>query len=205
MEFVLGVSPQQNIGSLKRLREDLSVVGQPSTESLINAINGYLQAVEKVETELKSILLHDRWIDHLYTSRYWHIRDMINDIDVPWESLQRKRPWELLSMEAEWQQMWLDNIISDLERYKSEYDQFDPDAVQAVLDTNVHLHYQPFNEIKWTQEFEWEKVCIILPIEVIRELDDKKYSTKDSLAKRAKSRLKLMCVAPRNLIHPICQ
>lgn len=63
--------------------------------------------------------------------------------------------------------------------------------VIALLDTNVFLHFQAFDHVKWTEELGADEVELVIAPVVIRELDDKKDSHKYSkIQDRARKALK---------------
>lgn len=46
--------------------------------------------------------------------------------------------------------------------------------VTAFLDTNVFLHFQPFDQIPWTKELRTDQVALRVPPDVIGELNKHK-------------------------------
>jgi rRNA-processing protein FCF1 len=66
-------------------------------------------------------------------------------------------------------------------------------GVLAVLDTNVLMHFLPLNKIKWADVVgPGGQVRIVLPICVIDELDNKKYTGSDKMGGRAQKALKVL-------------
>jgi rRNA-processing protein FCF1 len=63
-----------------------------------------------------------------------------------------------------------------------------PGAI-AVLDTNVLLHHQLPDSVAWCEIVDEERVRVVIPLRVIEELDEKKYSASDKLRTRARERL----------------
>jgi rRNA-processing protein FCF1 len=59
----------------------------------------------------------------------------------------------------------------------------------AVLDTNVLLHHQLPDSVAWRDVIGQESVRVVIPLRVIEELDEKKYSASDKLRTRARERL----------------
>jgi hypothetical protein len=56
----------------------------------------------------------------------------------------------------------------------------------AFLDTNIYLHYQLFDQIKWAEVLEASKVTIIIPPITLRELNkQKELNTRSRIKKRA--------------------
>jgi len=48
-----------------------------------------------------------------------------------------------------------------------------------VIDTNTYLHYQFFTEIKWLEILTTDEAVLLLPMQIICELDDKKFNGAD--------------------------
>jgi predicted ribonuclease YlaK len=76
-----------------------------------------------------------------------------------------------------------------LERLRSEVKSLEmlrtrPEQI-AVLDTNVLMHYRRLDEVPWTEALGVTQGRIILPICVIDELDNKKYTGSDRMSRRA--------------------
>ena len=63
--------------------------------------------------------------------------------------------------------------------------------VVAFLDTNIFLHYQPFDQINWPKELDAEEVELVVAPIVIRELDNQKdHHRISSIRDRARASLK---------------
>jgi len=56
----------------------------------------------------------------------------------------------------------------------------------VVPDTNVFLHFRRFDEIDWTRVLDAAPLRMVIPIRVVKELDDKKASRRNDLAERAR-------------------
>jgi predicted ribonuclease YlaK len=63
-----------------------------------------------------------------------------------------------------------------------------PGAI-AVLDTNVLLHYQEPPKVRWPQVLGPGPWRLMIPLRVIEELDNKKYSASAKLASRSRALL----------------
>jgi len=61
-------------------------------------------------------------------------------------------------------------------------------TIELFLDTNIFLHYPPIKEIEWLKMCECENVNLILCMQVIHELDEKKSDT--LLSRRASKSIK---------------
>jgi predicted ribonuclease YlaK len=62
----------------------------------------------------------------------------------------------------------------------------------VVLDTNVLMHYTRPDKVTWAEILGAGQVRIILPICVIDELDNKKYTGSDKMSGRAQQALKAL-------------
>lgn len=171
-----GTSPAPVIDGLddmiRRMQQIPAGWARPDSWPLVQ--NSYLQLVETLEQALKS------WFDDddgavagLYGEHYKLIRDM---------TATTPRPAPLINDEAARQ-------VSVLERLREAVRALaalrDREGQIAVLDTNVLMHYQRFDEIPWAELLGVTQVRIILPICVIDELDNKKYTGSDRMSRRA--------------------
>ncbi|MHB1595613.1 MAG: PIN domain-containing protein [Streptosporangiaceae bacterium] len=136
--------------------------------------NSYLQLVETIENALRS------WFDDddgatqgLYGEHYKLIRGM---------TASTPRPSPLINDEAARQVRALETLkgaVAGLQALRSREGQI------AVLDTNVLMHYQRPDKIAWADILGVPQVRIILPVIVIDELDNKKYTGSDRMSRRA--------------------
>jgi hypothetical protein len=136
--------------------------------------NSYLRLVETLEQALRSWFEDDDGaVAGLYGEHYKLIREM---------TASTPRPSPLLNDEAARQ-------VRVLERMKAKVQALE--ALRAreghitVLDTNVLMHYQRLDEIPWAEVLGVILVRIILPICLIDELDNKKYTGSDRMSRRA--------------------
>ena len=78
--------------------------------------------------------------------------------------------------------------------------------MHVVLDSNIYLHYQSFEEIPWSKELGCEEVIIVIPAIVLEEIDKKKDEEKGKIQKRAKkvaSRLGEILVDGKDGKYPV--
>lgn len=163
---------------MDNLRRNPNIVGGMETW-----FNEYLQWVEKVDRLLSTYFGIGSWNDWLYSTHYWHVREL---------GPGAVRFTSLLQMVADRQLACFDRIIEHLKYLLLEEQHADRNELRVVLDTNVHLHYQPFDQVKdWTAIVgnAMDKVQLVVPLPVVRELDDKKNSANAKLSGRAASRL----------------
>ncbi|MHB1504482.1 MAG: PIN domain-containing protein [Acidimicrobiales bacterium] len=169
---------------MDNLRGNPNIVGGMETW-----FNEYLQWVEKVDRLLSTYFGIGSWNDWLYSTHYWHVREL-------GPGAVRFTP--LLQMVADRQLACFNRIIEHLKHLLLEEQHADRNELRVVLDTNVHLHYLPFNQVK-----DWSaivgdamgKVQLVVPLPVVRELDDKKNSANAKLSARAASRLRALRTA----------
>ena len=135
----------------------------------------YLEWVEGCEVQLP-YLTNDLEVLRMFdTPRSRMIREL---------TLAALRPWPLIDAELKLQVSILQRMLDDLESRLRCASLGEGDIV--VLDTNVLLHYQPVAELPWTSIAGRELLRLVLPLRVIEELDQKKYSRRDDLAARAR-------------------
>jgi hypothetical protein len=148
--------------------------GWARPDSWATVQNSYLQLVETLEQALRSWFEDDDGaVTGLYGEHYKLIRDM---------TAATPRPAPLINDEVARQVRVLEQLrakVQALEALRVRGGQI------AVLDTNALMHYQRPDEIPWAEVLGAPAVRIILPIRVIDELDNKKYTGSDRMSRRA--------------------
>lgn len=137
--------------------------------------NAYLAWINSVESLLRSLFIDPEVWKHLYDDRHWQIYNLHK------ESLRSN---ELIHTAISVQTTWLSELADRLKRLTDRV-KVAP-GLLTVLDTNILLHYLPLKEIKWSSIVDSQQVCLILPLRVIEEMDEKKYTARDDLADRAR-------------------
>ena len=128
--------------------------------------DAYLRNIEAVELALESMLRGWGWRERVLSDRYWRIRSSGAD------SL---RIWPMIDAELRGLEQWLDELIASLEVYVEEDQAANPNALRAILDTNVYLHFRLFSDLTWSSALGIPgPVRIILPMVVLQELDQQK-------------------------------
>jgi hypothetical protein len=157
---------------IRRMQQIPGGWARPDSWSLVQ--NSYLQLVETLEQALLSWFEDDDGaVAGLYGEHYKLTREM---------TASTPRPSPLLNDEAARQVRVLERLrakVQALEALRAREGQI------AVLDTNVLMHYQRPDEIPWAEVLGVTLVPIILPICVIDELDNKKYTGSDRMSRRA--------------------
>lgn len=136
----------------------------------------YLAWVVATNTYLEDTF-DDRTVSAEFTRNYWQLRAI--------ES-HSPRPMEALTVEARRQQKYLERLV---ERLDAVMQRAMCDGRIAVVDTNVLLHYEPPWQVKWREVVDAQAVRLVIPLRVVEELDEKKYTARDELAARARSLL----------------
>jgi len=165
---------------LRNLKDNPNIVGGFGTW-----LNEYLQWVERAEHLLTTYFAAGSWLGRLYSPHYWHIRELSPD---------SPRSVSLVQMEADRQLAWLAEVVAEVEVLAQEAQAAVRSEIRAVLDTNIHLHYCPFDQVtNWPEvvgsQTTSNRVQLVVPLPVVRELDDKKNLAKAQLARRAAARL----------------
>ena len=168
-----GITPEI---ALRVLNELIMTIGNVTAR--VSGAEGfrdeYVDWVLKAGNQLSGLTHDTDVVDHLLTDRYWQIHRL----------LELARPFYVVDSEVQAQRTWLTAIKSDLEHRVAR-------ATAApghltVVDTNVLLHYLPPDQIKWLEIVGEAQVRLVLPLRVIEELDEKKYTGSDRIAKRAR-------------------
>ena len=157
---------------IRRLQQIPSGWARPDSWAAVQ--NSYLQLVETLEQALRSWFEDDDGaVIGFHGGHYKLIRDM---------TVSTTRPAPLINDEAARQVRVLERLrakVQALEALRAR------DGQIAVLDTNALMHYQRPDEIPWAEVLGAPAVRIILPICVIDELDNKKYTGSDRMSRRA--------------------
>lgn len=136
----------------------------------------YLIWVEQTEMHLRCIFTDPTVWDGLYTERHWQIRAITNP---------KLRPFVLVQHELQDQSDRLNAIRARVARLTARARGLP--GVLAVLDTHVLLHYVPPDQVDWQSVVGRSPVRLVVPLRVVEELDEKKYTARDDrIASRAR-------------------
>ena len=165
-----GVTFEHAVAALRELStEGRNAVSVPAVQE------AYIDWVEKAEAQLAG-LTHDRSVICMFqTERYWRIRDIHG---------HHVRPFQMVQAEINLHCAALDRMLDDLEQRHANVNAAPGQIV--VLDTHVLLHYLPPDQIEWPDVVNAKEVRLVIPLRVIEELDEKKFS--DSKLLRTRSR-----------------
>lgn len=146
-------------------------------------VDRYLQTVEVAESAMSHMWASESWREELHSTAYWQIRGATPDTP---------RLYPLVQNEARRVEGWLGKMIWELRQVMDEDRVVDLTAKRAVVDTNVLIHHRPASEIDWRTVVSAERVRVMVPIAVVRELDGLKVTARPELARRARLRLREM-------------
>ena len=135
------------------------------------AVNRYLQWVSGVEPALKGIFVEPEAWTRLRDTAYWRIREL-HEYSPRWQ--------ELIALEAELQAGRLEALRAEFEALEKRLDAA-PGQI-AVIDTNVLLEHQAPEQVKWMEVVNTSPVRLVIPLRVLEELDEKKYTARDDKA-----------------------
>ena len=125
----------------------------------------YIKWVETAEQALATHTVSDNEVDQLHTARYWKIRELTETT---------ARPWPHIQGEVEHQRRRLTLVAERLGVRPLARALADPDEVVVILDTNIHLHFEPFDQVDWPAVTGHSRVLLAVPLLVIEELDKHK-------------------------------
>lgn len=117
----------------------------------------------------------------MLTTRYWHIQQDSKGFPSGNAGL-------VVVGEADWQISRLNALVRTLEERAKLADR---GGHLTILDTNVYLHCQPFEQVRWDVEMARSPVRLVLPMVVLEELDKVKYMKGDR-SDRAGKTLKIL-------------
>lgn len=128
----------------------------------------------RAESQLRSIYADPAVAEGLFTPRFWRIA----------EGAVLDRMGQLVSAEIMLQVERLMSLVEQLRTYTQWGDR--PGAI-VVVDTNILLHYQRIDLIRWSQVVGESQVRLVIPLLVLDELDDKRYLGSERIRERARS------------------
>lgn len=163
VELKRGKSP---LDAVQILSSQRMVVNNGIAGTADQARDAFLRNVEDIDMHLGQVLGGWSWREQLYSARYGRIFSGQAD----GQHLATMIHGEVRAIEH-----WLGELIAALRVYVEEDENTDATATRAVLDTNVYLHYKLFAEVNWPSALQTPgPVRIILPMVVLRELDQQK-------------------------------
>lgn len=152
-----------------------NLVGSSAGQSVAIHQNSFLAWVGTAESQMRSIFIDPSTWEHLYDDRHWQIYGLTQE---------SPRAIELINNAATFQAAWLEELIDRL-KHLSDRLAAAPGHL-TVLDTNVLLHFHPPDQVDWPTVVGRPEVRLVIPLRVVEELDEKKYTARDNLADRAR-------------------
>jgi hypothetical protein len=152
-----------------------NVAGGSAGQDLLIHRNSYRSWVGMADAQLRNVFVEPSTWEHLYSERHWQIYGLTQE---------SPRWMELINTEATLQAGWLEELANRLRNLA--------DRLAAVpghltvLDTHVLLHFLPPDQIPWPEIVGSPLVRLVLPLRVVEEIDEKKYTARDALADRAR-------------------
>jgi hypothetical protein len=174
IELKIGVPTDSFLRQLPEIRQSVANSGTPMTWQ--DGQGYYLRAVERLEVVFSHSFLEVAWHERLYSSGYWAVREMSEGVI---------RPLPLLQAEASRLVRWLDDIEHELKRI-AEQDEWDKESIPRLLfDTSALVREGSFDTFDWRKLANSSngRVRLIVPILVVREMDDLKNFGKTSKAR----------------------
>lgn len=163
----------------RRLRETAkhgrNLVGSSAGQSVAIHQNSYLSWVGTAETQLRNVFVDPVAWEHLYDDRHWQIYTLTQT---------SPRAIELINTAATVQATWIEDLAGRLKRLADRL--VAAPGQLCVLDTHVLLHFLPPDQVDWQKVVGTTAVRLVLPLRVVEELDEKKYTGRDDLADRAR-------------------
>jgi rRNA-processing protein FCF1 len=180
----LGATPEQALQTLSTLLAALrNLPGQSAAsaniwETFCRRQQDYLSWIDNAEGQLGNFTDELRIDSVLHTRGYWAIREA--HPQTPW-------PAHLIESEIRLQKATLERVAEDLRR---RIERVTGAAGHiAVVDTHLLLHFLPPEQVDWEEIVGIEPVRLFLPITVVDELDELKYTGKDRVRGKARAAL----------------
>lgn len=143
--------------------------------------NDYLNWVSDATIRLQNIFEDSITWHELHSEAFWRIRDLTTESPrwaevITTETIRQATRIEALQVSVDHLHQWLT---------------CSPGRI-TLLDTHVLLHFQPAEQINWVDVVGVSEVRLVLPLRVVEELDEKKYTARDELAQRARGVLSML-------------
>ncbi len=180
----LGATPEQALEILAALLGELrnlpgkSAVSANVWETFRRRQQDYMTWIDNAESQLGNFTDELRIDSLLHTRGHWAIREA--HPQTPW-------PAHLIESEIRLQKATLERVAEDLKR-RIERTKAATGHI-AVVDTHLLLHFLPPEQVDWKEVVGVEPVRLFLPITVVDELDELKYTGKDRVRGKARAAL----------------
>jgi rRNA-processing protein FCF1 len=180
----LGATPERALEILNALLAELQNLPAKSAasanvwETFQRRRQDYIGWINIAEGQLTNFTDELRADSTLHTRGYWAIREA--HPQTPW-------PGHLIESEIRLQKATLERVAEDLKR-RIERATGAAGHI-AVLDTHLLLHFLPPEQVDWKDVVGVEPVRLFLPITVVDELDELKYTGKERVRSKARAAL----------------
>ncbi len=163
---------------IDELQNVAGISGNSPGMDVTSAINGYSNWLRQAENALRNSFADPSLWESLYDDVYWRILEFTSATPRWQEIISRQMKYhgdrlETLRQKLLDLQSWLDSAPGKF----------------AVLDSHVLLHFQPPDQVQWSEIVGELPVRLVLPLRVVEELDEKKYTARDPIAGRARGLL----------------
>jgi PIN domain len=175
-DLTFQLRPDMNLDYVrKKLREQATEgrnvgTGLAGTQPGV-AVNRYLQWVSGAEPALKGIFVEPEVWTRLRSETFWHIREL-NEFSPRWQ--------ELIYTESTLQAERLEELLAEVEALEARLNV--AQGQLGVIDTNVLLEHEAPDQVKWSEVINATPVRLVIPLRVLDELDEKKYTARDDKA-----------------------
>lgn len=182
-----GVDPERAIAQIRELAASVSVAGRPSylvrqeedgppSVRAVERRNAYVQWAMSTQGHLESVLRREDAAAFFDTPRHRDICSaFVGDHLTP-----------MVNSELDAKRRDLEETVSCLENHRARMRA--ASGLPVVLDTNVLLQCQRLDQVKWSSVVN-EAVRVMIPMRVLEEIEDKKYSDSKRLRRRARGLL----------------
>lgn len=179
-----GATPERALEILNALLTELRNLPSKSAasanvwETFRRRQQDYITWINNAESQLGNFTDELRIDSLLHTRGYWAIREA--HPQTPW-------PTHLIESEIRLQKAILERVAEDLTRRIERATEAAGHI--AVVDTHLLLHFLPPEQVDWKEVVGVEPVRLFLPITVVDELDELKYTGKDKVRGKARAAL----------------
>jgi hypothetical protein len=163
------------LGLRQCAQDAMNIANSSAGQGVVIQRNNFLAWLDRAEIHLRGVFLDPGAWEGLYSERYWQIYNL--GADAP-------RAMELINKEANERCAWLNAHAQRLDALAARVAA--APGQMTVLDSHVLLHFEPPDKVDWPEILGAAQVRLILPLRVIEEIDEKKYTKRSDLADRAR-------------------
>lgn len=145
------------------IAEASSITGATSVNQVVLA-QRYLRWCEQVERHLQASFSDPVLARDLYTPRHWQIRAIDSTTRMAYEMIDSELRDQLRALSA---------LRDQIEHYSGMAHPLEGESL-VLLDTNVYLHGQPFENVRWNHYTKSKNVRLLMPLIIVDELDKQK-------------------------------